>query len=410
MFKQLSKCPPILILGGNYNALSIARSIGRRGIDIYMSLRAGVYANYTRYAKKLFPYPTELEANDFWLNLLLDKSKDELYGSVIFPCSDEAVEFVSNHKDNLNPHYILEDFDSEARLALLNKQKTIDLATSAEVPAPKYISISSQIDLDGIDSQVTYPAIVKPHYTYLFRKAFQGKKFFFVNNSKELHERLEQLSGHPFDVMICEFIPGPDNLLGSYYTYVDRDDRSLYHFTKKIIRRYPKNHGPATLHILEVDDEIEQLGRRFVSRNNLKGFLNVEFKKDLSDNQFKIIECNPRFTGANELLVRGGLDAAWIIYNYLIGLPIPAPGPYKKGLTLWFPFRDYNAYKELRALDEITPRQWFKSVFRKHVDPVCGISDPIPAIRYYLPYLTRLVIKCFNSVFPKGSHVRHSKS
>ena len=384
MVKRQHKKPPVVILGGSSNALSIARSLGRRGVDIYLSVVDKNCASYTRYCKKLFPIADKKKVGDFWHDLLLSGQNNELHGSIIFPCNDDGIEFVATQRAELEKHYILDESVPEMMFTMLNKRKTLELAKSLGMPIPQYAAIECPNDAASIYGDLQFPLIVKPQHSHLFQKAFNGEKLFLVNTKTELHQRLEQVFKHDLKVILSEMIPGPDTQLSSYYTYINRDGNLLFHFTKKVIRRYPKNNGQGTYHITEWDEETAAIGRKLFVESGFRGLGNVEFKKDLRDGQLKIIECNPRFTAAHELLVRCGMDTSLIIYNHLAGLPLPRIDGYREGVTLWFPHRDYSAYRELKALNEITFSEWIKSISHRQVMPHFRWIDPMPTI---VPFL-----------------------
>lgn len=180
------------------------------------------------------------------------------------------------------------------------------------------------------------------------------------------------------EFMISEKIPGPDSLLSSYYTYHTAESKPLFHYTKKIIRRFPMNHGGASYHQSEWLPETAELGQRFFQSINFTGNGNIEFKKDLRDGQYKIIETNTRFTAGHPLLVAGNMDIALSIYCHLSQQKIP--NLKQKGkLAYWYPVQDYMAYKELRNKGLINLKQWVKSIItRRKTYPFFMWDDPAP--------------------------------
>ena len=56
----------------------------------------------------------------------------------------------------------------------------------------------------------------------------------------------------------------------------------------------------------------------------LRGLANVEFKLDPRDGQYKLIECNARFTAANGLVAKSGIDLGRFVYCRAVGLPLPS--------------------------------------------------------------------------------------
>ncbi len=378
------KKPPVVILGGSSNALAVARTLGKRGIDIYLAVMDRNCAAFTRYAKKVYPIHDKKEIAANWYDLLLSGQHTYLHGSVVFPCNDDALEFIANHRKELQTHYILDESNPEFVLNMLNKRRTLELSAKIGIPYPKFAAIESREDIEKIDKDIQFPLIVKPQHSHLFQKAFNGEKLFFVSNWDELYQRLEQVLENDLKVILNEMIPGPDTQLASYYTYIDKNDNLLFHFTKKVIRRFPKNNGQGCYHATEWNPEVAEVGLRFFKGAGLRGLGNVEFKKDLRDGQWKIIECNARFTAAHEQLIRCGMDTSLIVYNHLVGLPVPKIETFKENVTLWFPRRDYLAYKELKQLGELSFGSWLKSIAKPQVLPHFRFLDPMPTISPFI--------------------------
>jgi len=372
--------PPVIILGGSANALSVARSLGRRGIKVYLSASEGRHVQYSRYCTKSFPFGRAVKGSDFWRDLLLGERSEQFHGSVIFACNDEAVGFIARHRSELAAHYTLDGSVPELQLAMLDKLKTLALARSVNVPAPRFWQVETPEQLDAIEGQLAFPLIVKPLLSHLFQAKFGGHKYLAVNNRAEVRAALERVWAAGLQAMICQWIPGPDHLLSSYYTYIDRNGKPLFHFTKRVIRRFPKNEGLTSYHLTDWNPEVAGMGLRFLAGINFRGLANVEFKRDLRDGQLKLVEVNARFTAPQELFVRCGLDTASIIYNDLVGLPLPSEFSYKRGVRLWYPMRDFLAYRQLSAMNELSFGEWIKSVFHWQALPFFHPTDPLPTI------------------------------
>jgi predicted ATP-grasp superfamily ATP-dependent carboligase len=299
---------------------------------------------------------------------------------VIFACNDSAVAFIARHRRELARHYILDDSTADLQLAMLDKLETLTLAQAAGVDTPRFWQVERPDQLDAIEGALAYPVIIKPLHSHLFQARFGGRKYLTANNGAEARSALERVREAGLEAMLCEWIPGPDHLLASYYTYIDGDGTPLFHFTKRVIRRFPKNEGLASYHITDWDGEVAELGSRFLTGINFRGLGNVEFKRDVRDGRLKLVECNPRFTAPQELFVRCGLDIASLIYDRLIGLPAPPAVFYKHGIRLWYPIRDFQAFQQLRTMNELTFRQWLKSIWHRQAFPFFQPADPLPSI------------------------------
>tara|TARA_R110002072_G_scaffold25443_1_gene84939 strand:+ start:12792 stop:13982 length:1191 start_codon:yes stop_codon:yes gene_type:complete len=374
--------PAVVVLGGSVNALSIVRSLTPRGVTVHMSMPVGRPELATRYCRNALPFDPAIGAVTAWRSLLLGAER-RLDGSVLLACDDDAIEFLASHHSELAARYRLDAAKPELHLDLLDKQRTLELARTADVPVPNSWQVREAADASRVAAAANFPVIVKPLHSHRFQKVFGkgGRKFFVANQEGELRELLARVLDAGLETMVVEKCPGPDSLLGSYYTYIDGDGTSLFHYTKRIIRRFPKNEGIASYHVAEWDEEIAAMGQRFFKGIGFRGLGNVEFKRDLRDGSLRIIECNPRFTAAQELLQRCGIDTAWLVYTSVVGMPVPKIASYRQGLHYWYPLRDFRAYRELSRLGELSLFGWLGSICHRQVLPRFRLFDPMPAIR-----------------------------
>ncbi|MCH7917556.1 MAG: carboxylate--amine ligase [Planctomycetes bacterium] len=371
---------PVIVLGGQQNTLSVARSLGRRGIPVSVSARNKCWALRSRYCHRKHICPDDVDIGTYWAELLLSDSTDDYHGNILLACDDDAVEFLAKNRDPLASHYLVDYNNPSIQLDMLNKKKTLEMARAAGCPTPEFWEIDTLEDVLKLEGKVKFPVILKPLHSHLFRRQFPDRKYLSANDFDELISKAKDAANKGVQVMICEMIPGPDDLACSYYTYVDEDSTLLFNFTKRCIRRYPVNEGGGTLQITEWLPEVAELGKRFFAGTDYRGLGNIEFKRDLRDGQLKVIEVNPRFTAVQEQITRSGIDIAFMIYCRLTGLPLPRIDTFKEYVRQWEPRRDIDAFRELRSMGAIDFRTWLKSVLHWHVVPYFSLNDPWPCV------------------------------
>lgn len=378
---QFDPGTPVILLGGRENAVSVARNFGRKGIRIIASGLPGCRSMNSRYTRESYPVPEGMTASHYWRELLLTSDVDRLKGAIIFPFCDESLAFVEAHRDALAEHYLLEEFVPELRRIMLDKQATLKLAREVDVPAPKYWEITSSLDVQNIRDEITFPVMVKPLDSFAFIHEF-GRKLFIIEDSfDEIVEKVALARSKGHDVMVVEMIPGPDDLLSSYYTYRTADGVCLFDYTKSVIRRWPLNRGGCCFHQSEWLPETAEIGKQLFDRIGWQGFGNVEFKRDTRDGKLKIIEVNARFTAAHRLVTASGAPIDEMIYCHLTGQPVQAFTSYNNKLRMWYPIRDFMALRELNGLGRLGPVSWLKSVFaQKFVLPYFSLTDPMPTL------------------------------
>ena len=372
--------PPVILLGGPNHGLSVARSLGRRGVPIY-AVGCCDLLRHSRFVHWV-PASETGDTAEGWLAWLLGPGPEVAGGAVVFPCNDEAVELVATHRKSLEAHYLLTPADDAVTLALLDKTSTYELAARIGVPAPRIWSVRSEEDLRRILPEVPYPCALKPRLTHRFRKHF-GVKLFRIDDEPQLLERFGQTSRLGLDMLVTELIPGPDEFC-SYWTYVDDGGNARFHFTKRKLRQYPVRFGDGTLHLTKWSPEVAELGYRFVLGSGLRGIAVVEFKRDSRDGRLKLIECGVRFSGATEILPRSGIDLAGLVYADITGAPSPAVGGYRDGVRLWSPVLDAHALLGYWRAGEVSGARalgrWAAALAsRPHVTWLHW-SDPMPVV------------------------------
>jgi D-aspartate ligase len=369
--------PPAIVLGGTCNALSVARSLGRAGVKVYALNHTDSYVFQSRYCTPIrMPKGSDTHA---WGEFLLGPESEPFRGAVLLACSDAELEFLARHRPTLTAKYRLDLSDPEAQLCMLNKLSTYRKAEAAGVPLPRFWSPQNRDELASLESQLPFPLVVKPLYSHVYRRHFT-RKLVVAKSFEEAAKAFAAARAAGVDVMLVEMIPGPDDRLCSYYTYLDETGTPLFDFTKRIIRRYPPVMGGGCYHVTDWNPEVKELALRLFQAVGLRGLANAEFKRDERDGRLKLIECNARFTEANCLLADSGLDLASFVYNRLTGGPSVPLEHYRRGVRLWYPVEDFRAFHELRRAGQLSWGCWLRGLCHRKRLPFFRWSDPLPSL------------------------------
>lgn len=374
---RAASSPPAVVLGGNVNALSIARSLGRRGVDV-LTLGVDERVELSRYVTPLQANGRRPERSE-WPELLLGPTAEHLQGAVLLVASDEGIELLGEHRAALERRYVLEERDPVAEGRMLNKLSTYEQAQEAGVATPGFRHVTGEAEALAAAADLRFPVLVKPLLSHLFQQRFMSK-FVVARTPEELPGAVALVGGAGIEMMLVELVPGPDSLLCAYYTYMGPDGRPAFDFTKRNVRRHPKGMGPTTFHRTEDFPRIVEPSLRLLRHVGVRGLANIEFKLDTRDGQYKLIECNARFTAGNPLLVQSGLDLPAFVYATLTDAPAPDMSRYRRGATQWLPGPDVRAFLQLRGLREITLGGWLRELARPHALPYLSCDDPKPSL------------------------------
>lgn len=373
---------PVIVLGGDTTALSIARGLGRRGIPVY-GVGVAAFVRSSRHLHALpVDVPTGTDPESAWAEYLLGPAVPaDLHGAVVLGGSDVGLTAIARYRERLLERYRLDESDVPAQLAMLDKLSTYRRAAEADVPTPRFWEVDGLADLERHRADLVYPLIVKPLLSHEFKARFPGiRKFRMVDGHAQLREAYRELDEAGVAVMLVEKIPGTDEQLCSYATYLDAAGNPTYDFVKRVIRRFPPGEGLACHHVTDHDTEVKELALRLLKHVGLRGVANVEFIRDLRDGTLKLIECNARFSAADPLPAAAGLDLAFHVYCQVLGRPHEMPGTYRGGLHMIYPTDDLRAFLALRRSGDLSVGRWLRSVAHPQVFPVLRLSDPGPAV------------------------------
>ncbi len=370
--------PPAILFGGFFQAFQVVESLAARSIPVYVLNNRWSEARFSRFARAI-RLPKNVPYAEAAVEFLTGHDSDELEGSVLLAAGDQELEIMNTHREALEKKYRLDLSNPVAQRTMLDKLATYKAAKEAGVPAPKFWEVRSEEEIHRLSEEFVYPIIVKPTLSHVFRVKFQ-RKFFVAENFQQLLESYRLADGAGMEVVLMENIPGPDNRLCSYYTYMDEEGNALFDFTKRVIRRYPVNMGIGAYHITDHVEGVRELSLKLFRHVGLRGLANAEFKYDDRDGQLKLIECNARFTAANSLVAKAGFDLGTFVYNRIVGIPQPPFTTFRTGLRMWDPLRDFRAFLELRARGEMTLIEWLASIMHPTSISYFSWRDPLPSL------------------------------
>ncbi|MBV9660142.1 MAG: hypothetical protein JO337_03190 [Acidimicrobiales bacterium] len=384
------------------NALSVARSLQRAGVEVSVlggSVHDSPVVHSKAASRYVRPSPGS-DPGDSWLQWLANERR----GSIVLPCSDEGLEFIAHRRNEIEAagHQAIEA-DDKVLLAMLDKSETYELARQIGVPAPNTATLKGPDDLALLDG-FEFPCALKPVESHVFTRRFRPfAKGSHVETAEQARRLLEPILAEGIGMLLTEVVEGTDECC-SYYSYLDSEGEPLVHFTKRKLRQYPTRFGLGTYHMTLWQPEVAELGLRFFQGVGLRGMGNVEFKRDRRDGRLKIIECNPRFTNAHELVRRSGIDFGLLAYGRLAGTPLPPLDRFRDHVGMWFPAEDVRAFLDYRRDGELTTGQWLGSLLHPQAFVLFDWQDLGPSLHNGAHYargaMRRMRRKALGAVAP----------
>lgn len=311
-----------LVIGGNLNGLTIARSLGRQGVPVWVTTSPDVkLANCSRYTLRTVPWPNaEPEVQVEYLLELAAQYKLDRW--MLFPTSDESAALLSKFHTALSRRFYVTTPPWDILRWAYDKRLTYRLAAEERVDYPSMMCPASEVDLEA--AACAFPAILKPAIHAAVNR-FTADKAWPVANRKELLVRYREAREliPPDLILLQELIPGGGESQFSYAALC-RDGQPIASLTARRTRQYPIDFGYSSSFVETLDvPEIVAPSRRLLAAIRYTGLVEVEYKFDARDRRFKLLDINPRLWTWSALGGRAGVDFPHLIWQMMMGKPVP---------------------------------------------------------------------------------------
>jgi predicted ATP-grasp superfamily ATP-dependent carboligase len=298
---------------------------------------------------------------------------------VLVPTSDLFFLFLSRHRAQLADKFLMSLPSEDVAESVVNKRQLYELAAANDTPFPESYFPRTYDEALAVKDSLRYPAFIKPYWGHQWRRYFGGMhKGFKVHSPDEFLARFREVlaSGHP--ALVQSYVTTPDDTLSSLSLYVSQTGEVLAAFPRKQVRQYPPNSGTVTLAISERNPELVANGTHFCQSIGYRGIVGLEYKLDREDNQYKLLDFNPRLMLSDSLTAYCGINLPLMQYLDLT-CQMPAPRrEYRVGVKWLESMADFDAFKQYHERGELGFKDWLNSIRGARVFALFAWDDPFP--------------------------------
>lgn len=380
--------PGGVVIGGDFQGLSVLRSLSKQGIPTLLIDRELGIARFSRHVGRFRKYKCDDDRGLIWFLETL-AINEGLQGWVVFANDDETARVLSRYRARLARYYRIPVPAWSVMETVYNKKLTYALAERLGVAAPATFFPADETDLEQVP--FGFPLIIKPAIRDHFYERTKTKAIKVSTRAELIDEYRKVIKIIPrSEVMVQEIIPHVGGNLFSFGT-VFKDGSPLAKVVARRLRQHPMDFGHATTFAVTTDiPELERLGTLLLRSIDYYGPAEVEFMKDPRDGRFKLLEINPRLWGWHSLAGAAGVDLPLVLYGDMTGVAYPAAKEFDVGVKWVRPITDLPT-----ALGEIIRRrlrirEYFSSLWgSREFAPSLSWDDPLPFLMEFLllPYL-----------------------
>jgi D-aspartate ligase len=376
-----------VVIGGEHPGLGIARSLGRRGIPVFIIDDQHSVSQFSRYATQVVRVKDLRNEQNAVDSVMEIGQRYGLKGWVLFPTRDETVAAFSRHRDRLAKFFRVTTAAWETVRWAWDKKNTYDLALELGIPAPRTYTVKTEEELTELYSQL--PLAIKPAVKENFFYA-TGAKAWRAETPEQLRNLFRKANRQiqTKEILIQEIIPGTGETQYSYCAFF-RDGVAQSTLVARRMRQHPREFGRAATYVETIEQpEVEELSERFLKAINYYGLVEVEFKQDPRDGQLKLLDVNARTWGFHSLGAPAGVDFPYLLYADQVGVPIERYRA-EAGIGWLRAVTDVPTAVSHIWNNNLTLQSYLKSLRNTRTESVFCLRDPLPAVAevMMLPYL-----------------------
>jgi D-aspartate ligase len=376
-----------VVVGGDYQGLGIARSLGRRGVPICVLDDEHSIAMASRYVGHRLRV-ADLRTADATVDALMRAADTmRLDGWVVYPTRDETVAAIAGRRDRLAKRFRIPTPGWETVSAVWDKRETYRLAAELGIATPRTWIPQDEGDLSQIPFDA--PLVIKPAVKEKFFYA-TGAKAWRADDAATLRELYRRAAAivPPGEVMIQELVPGGGD---SQYAYcaLFKEGAAVADMTVLRRRQHPSDFGRSSTYVETVDlPLLAEPSARFLKAIEFYGLVELEYKHDRRDGEWKLLDVNARTWGYHTLGPAAGVDFPYLLYRDQLGLSVPRlrarPGVRWIRVVTDMP----NAVRDMAAGD-LKVRDYLRTLPDVDTEAVFSWRDPLPGLYELalLPYL-----------------------
>jgi D-aspartate ligase len=376
-----------VVVGGDYQGLGIVRSLGRWNVPVCViddERSIARFSKYTTHAVKVSSLRDEKQTVDHIMEI---GQRLNLRGWVLYPTREETVAALSHYRSSLTEFFRVPTPAWDTMQWVWDKRNTYRRAEELGVPTPPTWYLKDISELESVDGEppfVIKPAI-KEHFIYSTKA-----KAWRANSRTELREMFQRASAlvGPGEVMIQGLIPGDGRQQFAYCAFY-KEGKALGSMVVRRARQHPPEFGRASTYVETIDlPQLEVLSERFLQGINYYGLVELEYKLDLRDQQYKLLDVNGRTWGYHTLGPGAGVDFPYMLFADQMGDSVE-------------PMRGRAGVKWIRLVTDLPTgvveifggRQklwaYLRTLMGFDVEAVFSLEDPLPGLVELLliPYL-----------------------
>ncbi|GAA2775840.1 carboxylate--amine ligase [Saccharopolyspora taberi] len=343
----------------HHGGLGVIRGLGRVGVPVYaVQEHAYAPAAHSRYLRGHWVWRPDPDDVDEVLRGLRRVAERIGRVSVLFPTDDAGAIFLAEHGAALREWFHFPDPPRHLPRTVAGKYSMHRMCRELGVPCAEAAMVDTLAQAEEFAAGTGFPLVAK--LATPWRKGGELRSTTIVHNGQDLAEVYRLGAGA--SLLLQEYLPGGRDHDWFFHGYCDRDSRCRAAFVGLKERSYPAHAGLTSLGRWAENAQLRGQAEQLLHRIGFRGIVDLDFRWDARDSQYKLLDFNPRLGAQFRLFTdTAGVDVALAAYLDLTGQPVP-PGEAVPGRR--FLVENYDPIAALRYWrdGELDPLTWARSM------------------------------------------------
>ncbi len=242
---------------------------------------------------------------------------------MLLPTDDEAATFVAEQGEKLRRHFIIPAVAANLPRLMASKWQLSQSCIKHGIPTPRTVYAASAREARAFAEAATFPLVVKNSEPWTRISAPAVSSSTVVRSRESLNRLIASWTAEP-QVILQEYIPPAVAEDWIFHGYFDAHADAVVAFSGRKERAWPPTAGVTSSAIAVPNEPLVALATRFCKTVGYQGIVDMDWRFDRRDSQYKLLDCNPRL-GANFRLfmTEAGIDVVRAQHLDLTGRPVP---------------------------------------------------------------------------------------
>lgn len=380
----------IICAGGMGSAVAAARSLGRRGIPVVgVAFDQAHPLLKSRYCTESHVI-TSPEEDYSQFKVSLARIAEQAHVHTLLPIADYDIYTVTKYADQYIDHLELPIVDWSTFKMVWDREQLLEVASRLNIDIPETKRLSTW-------DRWSEPSIIKSRYSILEsdgRLSYPGVKFVDINSDIKIEPVQNEMNHEP---LVQRYI-GEGTEFGFFA--IANHGEPIATFQHRRIRSTNYFGGASAYRTAVRDPKLASLGKALLSELEWHGPAMVEFRRNDTTGEYKLMEINPRFWGSLALPIAASVDFPWIYYQLSCGILEPPKEPYDVETNASYLRAELQHLQSL-LFDEYPPYVDKPKISQALVDQLSSLpkssfdmlsfDDPVPFVWDYLYSAKRLL-------------------